>query len=179
VHDDPASNIDFFNREIHVYLQFRLVGLFGQKRASLHVETQKLQEVFLSKPKLILTSKLLTASSNIDGFLWRDTCVFQVRWMGLFVANRAYFHFGNYDLQEVFLTKTNSFLTGKQCFICSSSNTDCFLCTDIYVSSTQLSRPIWNKMSISPPWKLWFSGSIPFKTNSVLTGQQCSICSCF
>jgi hypothetical protein len=24
-------------------------------------------------------------------------------------------------------------------------------------------RPILNKMNFSPPWKLWFEGSFPFK----------------
>jgi hypothetical protein len=34
---------------------------------------------------------------------------------------------------------------------------------DTCVSSTHLNRSIWNKMSLSPPWNLWFAGSIPFK----------------
>jgi hypothetical protein len=34
---------------------------------------------------------------------------------------------------------------------------------EIYVSSTQLNRPIENKTSLSPPQKLRFAGSIAFK----------------
>jgi hypothetical protein len=37
----------------------------------------------------------------------------QLSWIGLFGANRDYLHIENYDLQEVFLSKTNSILTEK------------------------------------------------------------------
>jgi hypothetical protein len=40
--------------------------------------------------------------------------------ISLFGGNRAYIHLENYDLQEVFIKKTNSILTWKQC----SSNRD-------------------------------------------------------
>jgi hypothetical protein len=44
-----------------------------------------------------------------------------------------------------------------------ASNTDGILMIDIYVSSTQLNNPIWNKESLSPPRKTRVAGSIPFK----------------
>jgi hypothetical protein len=39
----------------------------------------------------------------------------QLCFIGLFGANAAYLHNENYELQEVFLSKSNSILTGKQC----------------------------------------------------------------
>jgi hypothetical protein len=47
-------------------------------------------------------------------------------------------------LQEVFLSKTNSILPGKEYARCSCSNIDAFLVRDTCVSSTQLNRPICN-----------------------------------
>jgi hypothetical protein len=46
---------------------------------------------------------LYAAASNTEGFLWSDTSVFKLTLIGLFGANRAYFHVQNYDLQAVFL----------------------------------------------------------------------------
>jgi hypothetical protein len=44
-----------------------------------------------------------------------------------------------------------------------NSDTNGFLLSDTCISSTHLQRPIWNKESVSPPWKLSVAGSIPFK----------------
>jgi hypothetical protein len=75
--DAPASSKDgFLHRDLCVSL-INSVGLFGANTPYLHLETSKLQEVFFTKPKPILTGKLCTtdADSNIDYFLLRDTCV--------------------------------------------------------------------------------------------------------
>jgi hypothetical protein len=58
---------------------------------------------------------LNAAASNIDGFLWRVTCVSSFSRIGLYGTNRAYLHFEEPKLKEVFLYKTNKILTGKQC----------------------------------------------------------------
>jgi hypothetical protein len=54
-----------------------LTDLFGAKGAILHVETFKFQEVFLSKPKLILIGNhmLEAAASNTHDLLCRSICV--------------------------------------------------------------------------------------------------------
>jgi hypothetical protein len=43
--------------EIHIFLQFSCSGLFGGNKTKFWLETPKLQEVFLSKTKRILTGK--------------------------------------------------------------------------------------------------------------------------
>jgi hypothetical protein len=43
--------------EIHVFLQLSGVGLFGAKKAFLHLRKYDLQEVFLSKNNSVLTGK--------------------------------------------------------------------------------------------------------------------------
>jgi hypothetical protein len=53
-------------------------------------------------------------ASNIDGFLWTNTCVSSTQLIRPILVNRAYLHLENYDFEEVFLSKTNSTLTGKQ-----------------------------------------------------------------
>jgi hypothetical protein len=87
----------------------------------------------------------------------------QVCWIGLFGANIAYTHLENCDLEEVFITKINSILTKNNVLDTTASHGDGCLRRDTCDSSYQLNRSIWNKMSISLTWKLWFSGSIPFR----------------
>jgi hypothetical protein len=53
VPDAAASNMDGVFGEIHVFLQLSWVDLFGANRAYLHLETPKLEEVFLSKLALL------------------------------------------------------------------------------------------------------------------------------
>jgi hypothetical protein len=48
--------VDFFG-DSHVVIQLSLIGLFGIKRAYLHLEKPKLQELFLSKINSIFTGK--------------------------------------------------------------------------------------------------------------------------
>jgi hypothetical protein len=57
----------------------------------------------------------------------------------------------NSDLQDVFLSKTNSIHTWKQMLEAATANIDCFLSRDTCVSSTQLNRSIWNKERLSLP----------------------------
>jgi hypothetical protein len=46
------------------------------------------------------------ANSNIDGFLWRDSCVLQFSLIGLLGANTAHVQLETPKLQEVFLSKS-------------------------------------------------------------------------
>jgi hypothetical protein len=48
------------------------------------------------------------AASKAVGFLWRYTCVSLSQLNRLFGAKTAYLHLENCDMQEVFLSKTNS-----------------------------------------------------------------------
>jgi hypothetical protein len=56
-----------------------------------------------------------------------------------------------------------------------ASNTHGFLLIHACVSSTQLNRPIWNKESLSPPWKTKNAGRIPIKNwlNSHMETRSC------
>jgi hypothetical protein len=76
------------------------------------------------------------AASNIDDFLWRDTCVSSTQLYRLFRANTAYIHNENYDLQAVFLSKTNSITHGKNVLVAAASNLDDFFSRDTCVCST-------------------------------------------
>jgi hypothetical protein len=147
-----------FLQEIYVFLQFRWTGLSGANRSYVHLETPKLQEVFLEKLTQFSQGNnvLNPPSSNKNGCLWHDICVSST-------------HLNRPIEKKMILSPPwklwfgNSVLTRTQCSTCFSSNTVGFLWRDIYASSTQLSKPICYKMSLSPPWKLWFSGSVPLK----------------
>jgi hypothetical protein len=53
-------------------------------------------------------------------------------------------------LQEVWLSKTSSILTGEKVLEAPASNTHGFLSRGTYVSSNHLNMSIWSKQSISP-----------------------------
>jgi hypothetical protein len=59
------------------------------------------------------------AASNIDVILWRDTCVSLTQMNRPIGANRVHLHLETLELQKIFLSKTNSAFTGKQCARCS------------------------------------------------------------
>jgi hypothetical protein len=73
----------------------------------------------------------------------------------------------NYDLQEVFLSKTNSALTGNNVLDVAASNIDDFPSRGTCVFSTQLNWPIWSKQSLSPPWTTKVAGSITLKNKLI------------
>jgi hypothetical protein len=103
----------------------------------------------------------------------------QLSWSSLFGANRAFVHLGNYALQEVIFSKTDSILTGKEygryyCLLKRWFSLKRYMCF-----FNVANRPVWNKIILPPPWKLWLAGSTAFKTNSILKGKQCPLCSCF
>jgi hypothetical protein len=47
--------------------------------------------------------------------------------------------------------KLTQFSEGNNALDAASSNIDGFLCGDTFVSSMQLSSPIWNSLSLFPP----------------------------
>jgi hypothetical protein len=97
---------------------------------------------FQKLPQMSQGNNVLDApASYTDGFL-------QPSWIGLFGTKWGYIQIENSDFQQVLLSKTNSFLTGKQCVICWSSNIDSYLWRDACVSSTLVKSPIWNKQSL-------------------------------
>jgi hypothetical protein len=61
----------------------------------------------------------------------------------------------------------------------SHSNIDAFLFRDTCGSSTQLNRPIWQKMCVFPLENPDSQVLFPSKTHSILTVKQCVRCSYF
>jgi hypothetical protein len=105
------TQMGFFG-EIHVFLHLSRIGLFGTSRAYLHLETPKYQVALISKSNSILTGKHVqdVSASSTDGFLLRDTCVSLTH-----LSYSANHQPEKPKLQEIFLSKSNSVLTGKQC----------------------------------------------------------------
>jgi hypothetical protein len=58
-------------------------------------------------------------ASKTDGFLSRGACVSSTSRISLFWTIRAYLHLETPKSQQVFLSKTNSIVTEKQCARCS------------------------------------------------------------
>jgi hypothetical protein len=120
--------------EIHVFHQLSWTGLVESNRVYQHFETPKLQEVFLSKlTQVSQGNNVLNApASNKGGSLWRDSFVYSTYLIGQFGTNSGIVHIENNDLQEVFLSKTNSILTAKQCTDALGSKKMAVF-TDVYV----------------------------------------------
>jgi hypothetical protein len=66
-------------------------------------------------------------------------------------SKETYHHLETPKLQEDFLSKTNSIITGNNVLYSSSSNTNSQFLRDTCVSSLLQNRPIWNKLNHSPP----------------------------
>jgi hypothetical protein len=90
-------------------------------------------------------------ASNIDDFLLRDTCVSSTQPKRPFWRKQSLSPPEIPKFQEEFLSKTTSILKGNSVQEAPASNTDSFLLRDACVSSTQLNRPNWSNVSLTPP----------------------------
>jgi hypothetical protein len=102
----------------------------------------------------------------------------QLSWISLFWTKRAFVHLENSNLQEVFLSKPNSVLTGKQCGRMLLLLTQMVFCREIRVFPQNLNRPIWNKKSLPHLEKYDLQEVFISKTHSFLPGKQSARCSC-
>jgi hypothetical protein len=94
---------------------------------------------------------LQAAASNINSFLQRDTCLSLIQLKKLLlIATGGLLHLENCDLQEVFLSKTNTILTVNNELHAPATNTVAFLSRYPCLSSTQLNRPFWGNISLPP-----------------------------
>jgi hypothetical protein len=91
------------------------------------------------------------AASKMDDFLWRDTCVSSTQPKRPFWRKQSLSPPEMPKFQEEFLSKTTSILVGNNVLDAPASNTDSFLLRDTCVSSTQLNRPNWSNVSLTPP----------------------------
>jgi hypothetical protein len=80
----------------------------------------------------------------------------------------------NCDWQEVFLSKTNSFVTGPKVIDAEASHIDSLVCRDPYVlqlSSIALFREKTTYLHLGKPQ---LQEVLLSKTNEILTGKQCA-----
>jgi hypothetical protein len=153
-----------FFGEIHVFPQLRWIVLFGANRPYIHFETPQLEKVFPSQTKWISTGKPCARCNS-----------FQYKWISFVIymcfsttLNRQMWNkmslspHWKYSRKYSFQKQTQ-FLQGNKVLDASASNTDGFLSRNRCLLLTQLNRSIWRKMSLSPSWKFWLAGRIPFK----------------
>jgi hypothetical protein len=151
--------------EIHLFLQVSWLSQCGRYWAFLPLENYDLQEVFLSELSQFSQGNnvLDPTASNTDRVLSRDTCVSWNQLNRQIWIKESVSQTWTPKLQEVFLSKTSSILTRINVLHAADSHIDGFLWRDKCVFSTQLSRPIWRKENLSPPWNPCDAWSIPFK----------------
>jgi hypothetical protein len=159
----PSQTVSFW--VVHVLHLLRRIGLFGAKWSFLHFENYDLQDVFLSKCNSSLTRKQSGRffASNTDFVLSRYTHDSSTSLNWPICKKIRLSPSWKVSIAGVILPKPLGSLTGKQCGCNSCFYLDAFLSRSACVSSTELTRPIWNTMSLCPAWKLWLAGCIPFK----------------
>jgi hypothetical protein len=120
--DAPLSDRDSFPLKIPVFLHFSWRGLFWTKRGVLPLENPDWQQYsFLKDTQYSQGNNVLHApASNFHGFISGDTCVSSTQVNRPIRKKNAFLNFVIPDWQVVFLLKTNSVLTEKQCATCSS-----------------------------------------------------------
>jgi hypothetical protein len=91
-------------------------------------------------------------ASNLDGFLSRDSCVSSTQLHRPIWKKSE--HFITLKIlmgQEYCAQKPTQLSQGYNVLDTPPSDVDSFVSRDTCVSSNQMSRPTWNKMSDSPP----------------------------
>jgi hypothetical protein len=158
----------------HVFLHLSWIGLFGLKSMYVHLETLKVEAVIL--PKLAHFSRennvLVTPSSNTIGFFWEIHMLCQHSSIGPTRIKWAFSYlkiviFRNYSFQKL------TIFTVKQCPRCSCCYHTWISLRDTWVSSTQLNRPTWNIIRLSPQSNLWVQNYYFLKLLQLPQGKQC------
>jgi hypothetical protein len=159
----PSQTVSFW--EVHVLHLLRCIGLLGAKWSFLHFESYDLQDVSLSKSNASLTRKQSGRflASNTDFVLSRYTHVSSTYLNWPICKKMRLSPPWKVSIAGVILPKPIGSLTGKQCGWNFCFYLDDFLSRNACVSSTELTRPICNTMSLSPAWKLWLAACIPVK----------------
>jgi hypothetical protein len=119
--DARASNLDGFLLRDTCVSSTQLNRPYWTKFAFYLLENHDGEAEFLSKANSFLQENKLfdVPPSNIDGFLSRDTC-FSTSQLNRHIGMKcAFLPLLKPDRQAVFLSETNSILTGKQCARCS------------------------------------------------------------
>jgi hypothetical protein len=111
-----------FNREKHLCITFTKQSYFEQTEYLFNMKIQIW--TMYSYQKLTQFSKrnsvLVAPAPNMDGFFADRNVFLQLSWIGLFGTKGATLHLQNYELKDIFLSKTNAITTGKQCGRCHS-----------------------------------------------------------
>jgi hypothetical protein len=95
-------------------------------------------------------------ASNTLGFLSEDTCAFQHSWKKSWVdleQRESISTLKDLCCRKYYLQKLPQFSQGNNVLDASASKADGLLLKGMCVTATQLNRDIWNKESLSPPWK--------------------------
>jgi hypothetical protein len=143
---------------LHVFLQLSWIGLspFWNTYIGRNIPFKN----YLNFNRETMCKRLLLLTHMI--FFHEINVFLHLSWIGLFGTKWDILNLENNNLHEEFLSKLTQFSQGNNVQDGTSSNTYEFLLRDTCVSSTQNNRPIWNKESLSPPWKSHLQGSVSF-----------------
>jgi hypothetical protein len=142
----------FFFWNTHVFIQLNWVGLFGKKVLFYPLKTLIHRQYSFQKPTWFTqrNNMLHVPASNIDAFLSQIHVFLQVCWMGFFGPKCPFLSLENPNWKAVFLSKTNSILTEKQCARCSTFKRLWFFLTATCAFLIQLNRRSWTNELSSP-----------------------------
>jgi hypothetical protein len=154
-----------FFGEIHVFFQLSWIHLFGVNIAYLHLKYISCRKYSVKKLSHFTDGNNLqdAPASNTNSCLGVIHVFFQLNCICLFETFVPFSTLKTMIFRKYSFQKVTQFPHRNNVLQAAVSNLDSFLCRDTCVFLTQLNRSIWNKMSLSPPWKFWFPGGLSFK----------------
>jgi hypothetical protein len=170
-----------FFGEIHVFLQNSWIYLLEQAYPSSTLKLLSCRKYSFQKLSQFAWGNNVHGShaSHTGFFFSRDTCVSSSYLKSPIWNKEPFYTLKILSCRKYFFEKHTQFLQGNNVLVAPPSNIYGSLWRYTFVSLTKLNWPIWNKMNLSLPWKLWFAEVFLSKTNSILTGKQCTSCSYF
>ena len=105
-------------------------------------------------------------------FYWEVRVVRQHSWIGLFATKWAILHLEILVCRKYYFQKRIQCSHGSSVLEAAVSDKGGSLWGDISVSSIQHNKNIWNKLSLSRPWKFWGAGLTAIQLNSIFTGNN-------
>ena len=151
--DAPASNTDRLLQRHACVSTTQLRRPACNKRSHSHIGKYDLQEVFLQELSQFSQGNngLDAAACNRFGFFTKSMCFFTSAELANLDQTELMYTMKQHSCRMSFYSKQTKFSEDINVLDVPASNMDGILSRDTCVSSTQLKRPICNKMSLSLP----------------------------
>jgi hypothetical protein len=143
-------------QDIHVFLQLSCIGLLEQTEPIPTLKLVSCRKHSSQKGTQFSKGNNVPGAhaSKTNGFPWKYVCFVSTTdrpiWKKMSLSPLWKLHLAGSIFFQILL----QFSQRHNGLDAACTNVDGFLSRDTCVSSSRLNRPLWNKMSFSPSWKL-------------------------